>query len=81
MERHFDWKIIAKNTKHTYKKMLSTYPKDKTKYISSVPSLKIKEPVWFEEAKRKGRFLDRNYRPRGKFSYGVIEKGRAKIFR
>jgi glycosyltransferase involved in cell wall biosynthesis len=81
MEKYFDWKIIAKDTKAAYRKILSHRPKDKTKYIKSIANFNIKEPVWLEEAKRKGRFLDRNYRPRGKFSYGVVKNGRVNIFR
>jgi len=81
MESKFDWKIIAERTKTTYKKILHTRPKDKAKSAELTASFNLKEPVWLEEAKKKGRFSNCHHPPHGDFSYGVIRHGRVNIVR
>lgn len=81
IEEQFDWVGIARQTEKVYKRILKTDRKPKDKYLKKISRFKIKEPVWLEEAKHKGRFANRRSSLEKGFKYAVINMGRLHIFR
>lgn len=81
IERKLDWKLIARKTMLVYKLALSRPAKNKSRFINLTEGLRIGQPVWLEEAERKGRFKKLKSSIRGKFSFGVINRGKITIVR
>ena len=75
----FDWQKMAFRAASVYRKILSRPVKDKSKFINLFSKLRIGQPAWLEEAERKGRFLKLKSVIKGKFSYGIIQRGKIRI--
>ncbi len=81
IENNFDWYKVALRVASVYSKILSRPVKDKSKFINLPLEFHIGQPAWLEEAERKGRFVKLRSAIKGKFSYGIIQRGRIRIIR
>ncbi|OHB17367.1 MAG: hypothetical protein A2913_00930 [Parcubacteria group bacterium RIFCSPLOWO2_01_FULL_40_65] len=81
IEKNFDWHKIALTVASVYKKILKRPVKNKLKFINLISKFHLGQPAWLEEAERKGRFTNLRTVIKGKFSYGVIQRGKIRIIR
>lgn len=81
IESDFDWQKMAFRVASVYRKILSRPVKDKSKFINLLSMLRIGQPAWLEEAERKGRFIKLQSAIKGKFSYGIIQRGNIRVIR
>lgn len=81
IEHNFDWLTIARQTAAVYRNIITKKRKNKSCFINLIAKLKIGKPDWLEEFEHKERFKKFNSKIRGDFSYGIIHRGKIKIFR
>ena len=82
IEKKYDWEIIAKQTKKTYKKILNNKIKNKKSSEKELANLKLnKEPIWLEETKNKGRFSKWPRILNNDFIYALIEKNKINVIK
>lgn len=81
IEKDFNWQKIAFRVASVYRRILSQPVKNKSKFINPFSRLRIGQPAWLEEAERKGRFAKFKSVIKGRFSYGIIQRGKIRIIR
>lgn len=80
IEKNFGWHKVALRVASVYRRILGLPVKDRLE-INLLSKFHLGQPAWLEEAERKGRFANLKPIIKGKFSYGIIQRGKIRIIR